>query len=36
MNHDMNMITTTHPLTIDANMAVVVNLNTLYRRPIVK
>lgn len=32
MNHNINMVTTTHTLTTDANMAVVVDLNTLYSR----
>lgn len=36
MNHNINMVTTTHPLTTDASMAVVVNLNTLYSRAIEK
>jgi hypothetical protein len=32
----MNMVMTTHPLTTDASMATVVDLNTLYRMAIAK
>ena len=36
MNHDINMITTMHPLTTETNIAIVVNLNTLYKNDIAK
>jgi hypothetical protein len=36
MNHDVKMMTTVHPLTTDTSMAVIADLNTLYRNAIAK
>jgi len=36
MNHDIKMVTTMHPLTTEANIASVVNLNTVYKNDIAK
>jgi hypothetical protein len=36
MNHNMNMVTTTDPLTTDASIAIFVDLNTLYKKDIAK
>jgi hypothetical protein len=36
MNHNMNIVTTTDPLTTDASIAIFVDLNTLYKNEIAK
>ena len=36
MNHNMDMVTTVHPLIIHASMIIVVDLNTLYSNAIAK
>jgi hypothetical protein len=36
MNHNMNIVTTTDPLMTDASIAIVVDLNTLYKNEIAK
>jgi len=36
MNHNMDTVTTTDPLTTDASIVTVVNLNTLYKNEIAK
>jgi len=36
MSHNINMVTTMHPLTTEVNIASVANLNTLYKNDVAK